>query len=138
MSDAVDDVAIVSFCDITGQSIYIYMLITTEGGTPEQAQMFLRLADGNVEGAVGLFLENGDLSAQQQQDAFTTPPTIPSNLHDPPGNHHVDDMGGWEDEVRAPIAPRRDVLIGDDDDMPMGHFGVYGRSMRTYLFMVSC
>jgi hypothetical protein len=98
------------------------------------------LADGIVESAVGLFLENGDLGATSQHAPAAVPQRSVPAMHDYMDEDGDDDAAPlnpamWQDEVRAPIAPRRDVLIGgsSDDEGPMGMgFGVYGRHMRTF------
>ena len=108
-----EDVA--NFCAITGAST-------------DQAETYLHLADGNLDAAVGLYLENSHMgiSLEQQERAQAAihepPPAVQRNTQD-----FSDDFGGFpdaaaptsarmldDDGYRAPIAPRQDVLIGPD------------------------
>ncbi|KAJ8662049.1 hypothetical protein O0I10_002381 [Lichtheimia ornata] len=112
----IDDQAILDFCSVTNAS-------------PEVAQQYLQVADGNVETAVTLFLESGGQTSTQPS---TT--TIDSSLSRSAaaagggsGNDSPSEGVGVSDEelarqlerqereqsnVRAPIAPKHDILTG--------------------------
>ncbi|KAG0752192.1 hypothetical protein G6F26_012962 [Rhizopus arrhizus] len=104
---------ILSFCDITGASTSV-------------AEQFLEIADGNVETAVTLYLENGgehstNSSFATSQDAFT------SNLAQNDAIESSEDQLLADEElarqlqgsqqVRAPIAPKRDILAGEASEL---------------------
>ncbi|RKP02321.1 hypothetical protein CXG81DRAFT_25015 [Caulochytrium protostelioides] len=76
------------------------------GSTPEIAQKYLAVADGNAEQAILLFMDGGG------QDLLTEAAARP-RASDTAGR-----ASGSRDphDVPAPIAPRRSTLIGGDDD----------------------
>ncbi|GAA5812525.1 hypothetical protein MFLAVUS_005981 [Mucor flavus] len=94
---------IVSFCDVTGASTDV-------------AKNFLQVADNNVEMAVSLFLENGGDLIQEtsRNNSSSVHSSRPSSVH---SDHMLTDeefarqMQDTE-EVRAPIAPKNDILAG--------------------------
>ncbi|KAI8327263.1 thioredoxin-like protein [Blakeslea trispora] len=90
MSDQED---ISRFCDITGASV-------------ETAQQFLEIADNNFETAVTLFLENG---------GTTTRTSRPVSVHSDTDEALARQL--QESDVRAPIAPKTDILAGPSNDM---------------------
>ncbi|OBZ85639.1 UBX domain-containing protein 2 [Choanephora cucurbitarum] len=81
------------FCDITGASV-------------ETAQQFLEIADNNFETAVTLFLENG---------GTTTQPSRPLSAQSDTDEALARQL--QESDVRAPIAPKTDILAGPSNDM---------------------
>ncbi|EIE80697.1 hypothetical protein RO3G_05402 [Rhizopus delemar RA 99-880] len=100
---------ILSFCDITGASTSV-------------AEQFLEIADGNVETAVTLYLENGgehstNSSFATGQDAFTSNLAQNDAIESGEGQLLADEelarrLQGSQ-QVRAPIAPKRDILAGE-------------------------
>ncbi|KAJ2778460.1 UBX domain protein Ubx2 [Coemansia javaensis] len=78
-----DSEAVQSFCGVTGAE-------------PDVAEQYLQVADRNVERAITLFFENGGQPLQAQGGAGAAPAAGPA-------------LG--DDEVRAPIASRADVLV---------------------------
>ncbi|KAG2198265.1 hypothetical protein INT47_004349 [Mucor saturninus] len=94
---------ILKFCDITGAS-------------PEVAENFLQVADNNVEMAVSLFLENGgDMVANQSRN---NEPSVNSSRPSSINSEHMltDEEFARQmqesEQVRAPIAPKNDILAG--------------------------
>ncbi|KAJ1980474.1 UBX domain protein Ubx2 [Dimargaris verticillata] len=98
MSDSVDSESILQFCQITNAE-------------PPLALSYLKVADGNVEQAVSLFLENGGapLEPAGPEPSATMRWTSPDPV--PLAEHWVDPEA---DGVRAPLAPRREVLVDED------------------------
>ncbi|KAI7861355.1 hypothetical protein BDF14DRAFT_1870558 [Spinellus fusiger] len=93
------------------QSILDFCLVT--GASTEEAITYIQIADGDVETAVTLYLENGD-SRHDRHDE--------SNRHDSlsalntssqtPEHDLLDHYQAKNDTVRAPIASRHDILSG--------------------------
>lgn len=84
----------------------------------------MQIADGNLEVAVGLFMENGgiDLSTATQERASSQAlerqtSTTASAAGDfvPNSVGSVRPISGDSGDVRAAIAPRRQTLLGGDD-----------------------
>ncbi|KAG1038916.1 hypothetical protein G6F43_012613 [Rhizopus delemar] len=104
---------ILSFCDITGASTSV-------------AEQFLEIADGNVETAVTLYLENGgehstNSSFATGQDAFTSNLAQNDAIESGEGQLLADEelarrLQGSQ-QVRAPIAPKRDILAGEASEL---------------------
>ncbi|KAJ3043123.1 hypothetical protein HDV00_005738 [Rhizophlyctis rosea] len=95
MADFIDDESILHFCEITGAA-------------PDVAKTYLQVSEGNVEAAITLFMESGGAPLTSEQS--TRPTTSASN-----GSSDSSGSFGVEG-VRAPIAPKRSVLVGGDDD----------------------
>ncbi|KAJ1975420.1 UBX domain protein Ubx2 [Dimargaris xerosporica] len=97
MSNSVDSESILQFCQITNAE-------------PPLALSYLKVADGNVEQAVSLFLENGGapLEPAASEPTATRRGASPDSV--PLAEHWVDPE---TDGVRAPLAPRREVLVED-------------------------
>lgn len=89
-------------------------------GTPEQAQRFLQLTDGNVEQAVELFFVSPDLG----NASAAAPPAQPArgiNRDAPINIDDDDDFGGLDDdddvrEVGSRTAPQRSGPSVEDDE----------------------
>ncbi|KAJ2712905.1 UBX domain protein Ubx2 [Coemansia spiralis] len=79
-----DSESIQSFCAVTGAEAHV-------------ASEYLQVTDRNVEQAISLYFENGGLALQSQAAAGAEPAAVAAEA----------------DEVRAPIAARRDVLVDD-------------------------
>ncbi|KAI8097877.1 thioredoxin-like protein [Gilbertella persicaria] len=96
------DTNISKFCDITGASAEI-------------AQQFLEIADNNFETAVTLFLENGGGTTHSRpvsihsdkQEPLLADEELARQIQESENSH----------EVRAPIAPKTDILAGPSSDM---------------------
>ncbi|CEG66739.1 hypothetical protein RMATCC62417_03265 [Rhizopus microsporus] len=95
---------ILSFCDITGASV-------------EVANQFLEIADGNVQTAVTLFLENGgaavNTSAHDTAESSREPEHVEISDDQILADEELARRLQESQEVRAPIAPKRDILAGD-------------------------
>lgn len=94
------------------------------GATIEQARTYLQIADGNVEAAVGLFMESNGMDYGVAQDR-----------HDNAGSSSAQTFpasSGWPDddftEVRQPIAPRQHTLLGGNDDYDNDRPEIYVRN----------
>ncbi|KAJ1651636.1 UBX domain protein Ubx2 [Dispira simplex] len=106
MTDSVDSESILQFCQVTNAE-------------PPIALGYLKVADGNVEQAVSLFLENG--GAPLDMDSSSTSvdssgPLAPTRRRSGkrPSPYATDSAPESVGEgVRAPLAPRREVLVGD-------------------------
>ncbi|KAI7857442.1 hypothetical protein BDC45DRAFT_501187 [Circinella umbellata] len=109
------DQAIQDFCAVTNAST-------------EVAERYLQVADGNVETAVTLFLESGgssELHTETHVDSsnssprMTTTPTTTNILSDEEIARQMEReerqhrQQQQQDQIRAPIAPRRDILAGN-------------------------
>ena len=145
--DTTSDDQIVNFCELTG-------------ATPEQAQTFIQLSDGNVEAAIGLFLESGGANAedwtrqaqgQEPAQPGRQPSVQSSNNHNQSEQQQVVDFMSEDDEdydepyrsqatgtaasqtagIRDPIASRQDRLFGDDEDLMVHGFGPGMTAMHT-------
>ncbi|KAL9540332.1 hypothetical protein MBANPS3_009745 [Mucor bainieri] len=97
---------ILNFCEITG-------------ATPSDARNFLEIADNNVSQAIDLYLESGGGGggAHQSVPAETSSSSRAASIHSDNGNFMTDEeiarqMQEQEHEVRAPIAPKTDILAG--------------------------
>ncbi|KAJ1950088.1 UBX domain protein Ubx2, partial [Dispira parvispora] len=108
MADSVDSESILQFCQVTDAD-------------PPIALSYLKVADGNVEQAVSLFLENGGApldmdTTSSSADVSGPSPSRARRSGKRPSPYTTDSapepMG---DGVRAPLAPRREVLVGDGD-----------------------
>ncbi|CAO3678782.1 unnamed protein product [Rhizopus stolonifer] len=114
---------ILSFCDITG-------------ATAEVAEQFLEIANGNVETAVTLYLENGEntatASSLASQDVSASN-SVMNNFDEFNNDQLLADeelarrLQGSQ-QVRAPIAPKRDILTGDPAGMFSPSFAWPGSS----------
>lgn len=97
---------IANFCEITGAST-------------EVAQNYLQISDNNVEMAISLFWDNGgeSLTGQRNTQSTSVNSSRPSSVHSD-NDHMVTDeelarqLQRSEEEVRAPIAPKTDILSG--------------------------
>ncbi|KAJ3330891.1 putative protein serine/threonine kinase, partial [Blyttiomyces sp. JEL0837] len=86
------------------------------GADPEIAQKYLSVTDGNMEQAVSLYMENGgaDLMASIPASTSTSNPSSASSSRSRPTQQ--------EQDVRDPIASKRDILIGGyDENEPAGY-----------------
>lgn len=109
---------------------------------PEQAETYFRLADGNLDAAVLLFFENGHMGISEEQQVRVQS-SITEQQHTTT-EPHITNPTAWSDDedivetlpapsrqrytddtTRAPIAPRREILIGDDPG-----FGVFGSGSK--------
>ncbi|KAI8334286.1 thioredoxin-like protein [Chlamydoabsidia padenii] len=128
------DANIVHFCDFTG-------------ATPQDARDYLQVSDNNVNLAVTLYLENGGKSLKSSssttQDTTTNADTGDdgdSALSDEALARQLHEQeSSSRPKVRAPIAPRTDILTGDYGygGPGTGHFGgLLGRQadMRPSVF----
>ncbi|KAJ2717345.1 UBX domain protein Ubx2 [Coemansia sp. Cherry 401B] len=97
---------VLNFCAVTGAE-------------PDVANGYLQVADSNVEQAISLFFENGGQALQSHgADAAATAAATTETA-----------AGFSEDEVRAPIAARRDVLV---DDYGSGIGDIYQHTYGGY------
>ncbi len=83
------------------------------------------MADGVLESAVGLFLEQPDLasnagptSTNNAATSNTNNANLNNNASDPVVIPEDDSNDAWQDDVRAPIAPTRQTLL---DEEPFFH-----------------
>ncbi|KAK9703008.1 UBX domain protein Ubx2 [Basidiobolus ranarum] len=99
MGDFFDPELIANFCQITN-------------ATPEVANNYLTVSEGNVEQAITLYLESGgaDLSGVH---STTQPREELSNQNYTESDAEMAQRLAAQDTVRAPIASRMDTLIGD-------------------------
>jgi len=93
-------------------------------GTPEQAQRFLALTDGNVEQAVELFFSNPDLGAAAAPPAPTpAAPSQPASRDAPITIDDDDEIEGSDDDVQetgsrpAPAAAQASHSVESDEAM---------------------
>ncbi|KAJ2569240.1 UBX domain protein Ubx2 [Coemansia sp. RSA 1813] len=102
------------------------------GAEPEVASRYLQVADNNVDNAVMLYFDNGGMPLNDQDSSAAVSDTGATAST----NTGADSYFG-EDEVRAPIAARSDVLVdggdggygpGFDESIYAPH---YGSRMRT-------
>ncbi|ORY00273.1 hypothetical protein K493DRAFT_328958 [Basidiobolus meristosporus CBS 931.73] len=115
MGDLFDPELIANFCQITNAS-------------PEVANSYLTVSEGNVEQAITLYLESGgaDLTGTHSshvQDDMPTPNTTESDAE-------MARRLAEQDTVRAPIASRMDTLIGDSANYEEETFNSVYRSNR--------
>ena len=96
----------------------IAMFTAFTEATPQQAQQYLALTDGNVEQAVELFFSNPDLGAQSAAPA-QQPAQQPSNREDPITINDDDDMGGLDDDVEETSRPAAAHGHSVEDDEAM-------------------
>ncbi|KAJ3106125.1 hypothetical protein HDU97_006942 [Phlyctochytrium planicorne] len=94
---------------VDGDDVLNFMSIT--GAGPETAQMYLQVSEGNVEAAISLYMENGGQELGATTESIARSEAATSTASRP---RIVDE------EVRAPIAPKHDVLIGGYDDEDWG------------------
>ncbi|KAI9279383.1 hypothetical protein BY458DRAFT_488024 [Sporodiniella umbellata] len=107
----IEEQDVLSFCDITGAST-------------EVAEQFLEIADGSVETAVTLYLENGEntaLASSTVEDVSASSSVI-NDSNDLENEQLLADEElarrlQESHQVRAPIAPKRDILAGDPTGM---------------------
>jgi len=82
--------------------------------TPQQAQQYLALTDGNVEQAVELFFSNPELGAQ------ANPPPQPADRNDPITIDDDDEMKDLDDDVQVTGSrPRAHAAASVEDDEAM-------------------
>ncbi|KND04409.1 uncharacterized protein SPPG_00139 [Spizellomyces punctatus DAOM BR117] len=93
MSDFVDDEAILNFVEVTGAD-------------PDVAKSYLTVAEGRVEQAISLFMENG--GAPLTSEIPERPQTSSSAASS------TSSLPREPEEVRAPIAPKREALFSND------------------------
>ncbi|KAJ3298908.1 hypothetical protein HK104_010211 [Borealophlyctis nickersoniae] len=105
--DSIDETSILSFVEITGAN-------------PDTARSYLTVNEGNLENAITMYFQNGGAELLSEQ-----PPTPEPRFPPPSSSSRAYDADG----VRAPIAPKREVLIGGDDDDGVGFYDPRGRRM---------
>ncbi|CAG8507903.1 1623_t:CDS:10, partial [Paraglomus brasilianum] len=108
-----NDKALSDFCNVTG-------------ATPEVAASYLTVSDNNIEQAVSLYLESGgvDLAQTLQDSKSSQPTTSTSSTFDNTrtGNSTLESDAALAarlaaaEDVRAPIPPRQEILLRDEDD----------------------
>ncbi|KAI8994412.1 hypothetical protein BC832DRAFT_569357 [Gaertneriomyces semiglobifer] len=96
--------AILSFCEITGSD-------------PDIAKSYLTVSEGNTEQAISLFMENGGAPLTNTDTAGPAGPSSAPSGSDIALGPSLGPSQQAGDGVRAPIAPKREVLIGGDDDL---------------------
>ncbi|RKP39220.1 hypothetical protein BJ085DRAFT_18672 [Dimargaris cristalligena] len=97
MSDSVDSEGILQFCQITNAE-------------PTVAMGYLQISEGNIEQAVSLFLENGGApleAAVPRRQASPSDHWADAGRSAQSSSYH----NNANDDVRAPLAPRREVLV---------------------------
>ncbi|TPX58169.1 hypothetical protein PhCBS80983_g03303 [Powellomyces hirtus] len=100
----------------------------------EAIMSFIEVTEGRVEQAVSLFMENG--GAPLHSELPPTAPAAPQNTAASSSNSVIVDP--YEDNVRAPIAAKREALFGPDDTDGYHHIphmhrsGYGGRSQQGY------
>ncbi|KAG9293852.1 hypothetical protein G9A89_019190 [Geosiphon pyriformis] len=117
MAEQVDEAAIIQFCSVTNAD-------------PSVALTYLAVSDGVVEQAITLFLESGgvDLTPMSSQSISPEKTSARINPFDEAPNAAIDsdaefarllaqedDQIRASDSVRPPIAPRREVLVGEPE-----------------------
>ncbi|KAI8977203.1 hypothetical protein BDF20DRAFT_873538 [Mycotypha africana] len=101
----------------------VIQFVEITGATPDDAQRFLEIADNNLDTAVTLYLESGGSSAGGGGEATnqnnTRPASSTSSTNSNSNNRAFDDetlarqlQESERDNVRAPIAPKTDILAG--------------------------
>ncbi|KAJ3180646.1 hypothetical protein HDU87_001759 [Geranomyces variabilis] len=97
MADFVDNESIMGFIEITGSD-------------PDVAKNYLQVAEGDVEQAVSLFLENGGAPLHAELPKPAAGASSSSKASNSANSDQFSDDG-----VRAPIAPKREALFAPDD-----------------------
>ncbi|KAJ3322084.1 hypothetical protein HDU93_003151, partial [Gonapodya sp. JEL0774] len=114
MADEVSEDAIVQFCEMAGCD-------------PDVAASYLKVSNGDLERALGLFFETG--GAPLDGPAPSTMEVPPQLIPEDDNPYSALTNGGRDDEsgVRAPIARTMDTLVGGDGPlygMPMPLMGL--------------
>ncbi|TPX65752.1 hypothetical protein SpCBS45565_g04983 [Spizellomyces sp. 'palustris'] len=114
MSDFVDDEAILNFVEVTGADPDVaksYLTVSSSlssasGGIHVIKIVMLQVAEGRVEQAISLFMENG--GAPLTSEIPERPQTSSS------ASSSTSSLPREPEEVRAPIAPKREALFSND------------------------
>ncbi|KAI8997236.1 hypothetical protein BDB01DRAFT_770364 [Pilobolus umbonatus] len=124
-----------------GRDEDIMEFIEVTGASVEVATNYLQIADGNVETAITLYLENGG----DQMDSHSSPVDTaerPTSLHSDDEFMMTDEqlarqLQDNEEGIRAPIAPKHDILTGGDglySPSPIWSSRSQGSSSRPSVF----
>ncbi|CAO3656767.1 unnamed protein product [Mucor hiemalis] len=118
---------LVNFCEITGASTEVAQNYLQVRGTgyitylicASLLTQFTTISDNNVGMAISLFWDNGgeSLTGQRNNNSTSVNSSRPSSVHSDNDHLMTDEelarqMQRSEEEVRAPIAPKTDILSG--------------------------
>ena len=92
----------------------VAQFVSITDSSPQVAEQYLKLSDGNLEQAMQLFFDSGGLDLMEQQPATASSAAMPPTSNAPAQTSHPPRQGGGS---RVPVNDDRLIQIDSDNEM---------------------